>query len=155
MNLRVGLGYDIHPLVTGERGFYLGGVKVSREFYLFGHSDGDVLTHAIVDALLGAAHLGNIGGWFPENELNKNRRSLDFLSQLKEDLKGKWEIVNIDSVVIVEVVRLNRYVETMERTIADALGVSEELVSVKPKSGNGSVGDFVQSHAICFLKKVG
>ena len=128
---------------------------VSDEFYLHGHSDGDVLSHAIVDAILGAVKAGNIGLWFPENERNKGRRSIEFLAEVRTGLMDSWEIVNIDSVVVIEEVRLSELVGEIEESIAQALKVSSEIISVKPKSGNGSGARFVQSQAICLLRRVG
>ena len=152
---RIGLGYDVHPLKEGTKGLYIGGVKVSDSVYLSGHSDGDVLCHSIVDAILGASSMGNIGTWFPENDRNLGRRSLEFLEVLGEEIKGIWEIMNIDSVIVIESVRLSGFVEEIEKSIAGALGIGASVVSVKPKSGNGSVGSFAQAQAVCLLRKVG
>ncbi|MFZ2830299.1 MAG: 2-C-methyl-D-erythritol 2,4-cyclodiphosphate synthase [Mesotoga infera] len=152
---RTGIGYDVHPIARGNKGLFLGGVRVSDEFYLHGHSDGDVLSHAIVDAILGAVKAGNIGLWFPENERNKGRRSIEFLAEVRTGLMDSWEIVNIDSVVVIEEVRLSELVGEIEESIAQALKVSSEIMSVKPKSGNGSGAGFVQSQAICLLRRVG
>jgi 2-C-methyl-D-erythritol 2,4-cyclodiphosphate synthase len=152
---RTGIGYDVHPIARGNKGLFLGGVRVSDEFYLRGHSDGDVLSHAIVDAILGAVKAGNIGLWFPENERNKGRRSIEFLAEVRTGLMDSWEIVNIDSVVVIEEVRLSELVGEIEESIAQALKVSSEIMSVKPKSGNGSGAGFVQSQAICLLRRVG
>jgi 2-C-methyl-D-erythritol 2,4-cyclodiphosphate synthase len=152
---RIGIGYDVHPIARGNKGLFLGGVRVSDEFYLRGHSDGDVLSHAIVDAILGAVKAGNIGLWFPENERNKGRRSIEFLAEVRTGLMDSWEIVNIDSVVVIEEVRLSELVGEIEESIAQALKVSSEIMSVKPKSGNGSGAGFVQSQAICLLRRVG
>jgi len=152
---RAGIGYDVHPIARGNKGLFLGGVKVSDEFYLHGHSDGDVLSHAIVDAILGAAGAGNIGLWFPENEVNRSRRSIEFLAEVRTGLTDSWEIVNIDSVVVIGEVRLSGRIAEIEESIAQALKVSSEIISVKPKSGNGGGTQFVQSQAICLLRRVG
>ncbi|MBN2252360.1 MAG: 2-C-methyl-D-erythritol 2,4-cyclodiphosphate synthase [Kosmotogaceae bacterium] len=154
MNIRVGIGYDVHPILAGSKGLFLGGVKVSDSLYLSGHSDGDALCHAIVDAILGAASLGNIGTEFPEDDLNRDRRSLEFLFEISEAIRGHWQLLNVDTVVVIESVRLAGFVRSMIENISDALGVGSEIVNIKPKSGNGSSPDFVHAHAVCLLREV-
>ncbi|AKI97918.1 2-C-methyl-D-erythritol 2,4-cyclodiphosphate synthase [Kosmotoga pacifica] len=149
---RIGIGYDIHPLRHGNKGLYIGGVRVSNEFYSEGHSDGDVLIHAVVDAILGAAGKGNIGILFPETKDNLNRRSIEFLEIIRtEILNDAFELVNIDSVVIVEQIRLMPYLEEMVKNVARALGVGETRISIKPKSGNSMFKDSIQAYATCLL----
>ncbi|CCU85969.1 MAG: 2-C-methyl-D-erythritol 2,4-cyclodiphosphate synthase [Mesotoga sp.] len=155
MRIRVGIGYDIHSIKPGDRGMYLGGVKVSDTFYLAGHSDGDALCHAIVDAILGSTSSGNIGISFPEDEKNRDRRSIEFLMEVAESIRGRWRILNVDAVVVIEKVRLAGFVSSMTENVARALGIESEQVNVKPKSGNGSSPGFVQVHAVCLLEKVG
>jgi len=154
MNIRVGIGYDVHPIKVGNKGLFLGGVRVSDSLYLSGHSDGDVLCHAIVDAILGAASLGNIGTEFPENDLNRDRRSLEFLSEISGAMKGRWQLLNVDTVVVIESVKLAAFVRSMIENVAEALGVESNFVNIKPKSGNGSSPDFVHAHAVCLLREV-
>ncbi|KUK67648.1 MAG: 2-C-methyl-D-erythritol 2,4-cyclodiphosphate synthase, partial [Mesotoga infera] len=113
MNIRVGIGYDVHPIIVGNKGLFLGGVRVSDSLYLSGHSDGDVICHAIVDAILGAASLGNIGTEFPENDLNRDRRSLEFLSEISGAIEGRWQLLNVDTVVVIESVKLAGFVRSM------------------------------------------
>jgi len=154
MSIRVGIGYDVHPILVGNKGLFLGGVKVSDSLYLSGYSDGDALCHAIVDAVLGAASLGNIGIEFPEVDLNRDRRSLEFLFEVSEAIRGRWQLLNVDTVVVIESVRLAGFVRSMTENIAQALGVGSENVNIKPKSGNGSSPDFVHAHAVCLLREV-
>ncbi|HDP77363.1 MAG TPA: 2-C-methyl-D-erythritol 2,4-cyclodiphosphate synthase [Mesotoga infera] len=154
MSIRVGIGYDVHPILVGNKGLFLGGVKVSDSLYLSGYSDGDALCHAIVDAVLGAVSLGNIGIEFPEVDLNRDRRSLEFLFEVSEAIRGRWQLLNVDTVVVIESVRLAGFVRSMTENIAQALGVGSENVNIKPKSGNGSSPDFVHAHAVCLLREV-
>lgn len=154
MNTRFGIGYDVHPIVAGSKGLFLGGLKVSDSLYLSGHSDGDVLSHAIVDAILGACSLGNIGLRYPENSSNKDRRSIEFLKETADLIKGNWEVNNVDSVVVIEEIRLAGFVQSMIDNVASALGIESELVNIKPKSGNGSSPGFAKAYAVCLLRRV-
>lgn len=149
---RTGIGYDIHPLRQGNKGLYVGGIKVSDLYYAEGHSDGDALIHAIVDAVLGASGKGNIGMFFPENIENLNRRSLEFLECLRSEiLSGDFEIVNMDSVVIVEKIRLLPYLEKITESIAKVLGIERSKFNLKPKSGNGFFANSIQAYVTCLL----
>jgi len=146
--LRIGIGYDIHPLVTGRK-LVLGGIQIDFEEGLQGHSDADVLIHSICDALLGAAGLGDIGLLFPSTDIKyKNAPSTDFLRKVVALLResGK-EILNIDSVVIAQEPRLNPFFPQMKEAIASAAGVPADKVSVKAKSPEG-VGSFGRGEAI-------
>lgn len=88
--------------------------------------------------ILGAASLGNIGNEFPEDHSNRDRRSLEFLSEISEAIKGRWQLLNVDTVIVIESVRLAGFVRSMTENVAEALGVGSEFVNIKPKSGNGS-----------------
>lgn len=153
---RAGLGNDIHRLVPGRK-LILGGVQIPFEKGPLGHSDGDVLTHAICDALLGAAALGDIGVHFPDNSPRwHNAPSLVFLSRVSRLLNDAgYEIVNVDSTVGLERPRLAPHRAAIRRKLARALGVAPERVSVKAKSGEGvdSVGrgEAVRADAIALI----
>jgi|TARA_Y100000310_G_scaffold170284_1_gene170422 2-C-methyl-D-erythritol 2,4-cyclodiphosphate synthase len=133
--IKTGLGYDVHQLTEGEK-LILGGVQIPSEVGAIGHSDGDVLVHAIVDALLGAANLGDIGKFFPsENEQWKNADSLHFLSVAGEKVRGAgFEINHIDSVIILQKPKLSGFIPEMEYKIAYTLQLDEAQVSVKATS---------------------
>jgi 2-C-methyl-D-erythritol 2,4-cyclodiphosphate synthase len=137
-SIRVGTGYDVHPLVPGRR-LVLGGVYIPFDEGLDGWSDADALTHAIIDALLGAAALGDIGSHFPPGDLQyKDISSLLLLEKVKEKLAaGGWRVVNIDATVMAERPRLREYIDEMRRKLGQALGISIDRVSVKAGSGNG------------------
>ncbi|CUT01862.1 2-C-methyl-D-erythritol 2,4-cyclodiphosphate synthase [Candidatus Chrysopegis kryptomonas] len=132
--MRVGIGYDIHPLVEGRK-LYIGGVEIPSEKGSLGHSDGDVLIHAICDALLGAIGYGNIGELFPDtDEKFKDAKSEIFLKEVKKILDEKnFEIVNIDSTVILEEIKLSPFVEQIKNRLSSILDLSSDKISVKPK----------------------
>jgi 2-C-methyl-D-erythritol 2,4-cyclodiphosphate synthase len=136
--LRTGTGYDAHPLVK-KRKLVLGGVEIPFKKGLDGWSDADVLTHAIIDALLGAAALGDIGGHFPSGEPQyKDISSLTLLKEVGEKLAaGGWGIVNIDATVIAEEPKLAGYIDNMRRNLSDAIGIEVGRVSVKASTANG------------------
>ncbi len=130
--MRTGIGYDIHRLVS-ERKLILAGVTIPFEKGLFGHSDADVLTHAICDALLGAAGLGDIGLFFPDSDPNfKDKRSMYFLAEINAMLlTRKYEIKNIDSIIFAEAPTLSPYREAMQANIADTLKINPDLINIK------------------------
>jgi len=136
--LRIGTGYDAHPLVK-KRKLFIGGVEIPFDKGLDGWSDADVLTHAVIDALLGAAALGDIGGHFPPGEPRyKNISSLTLLKEVGEKLTaGGWRIVNIDATVIAEEPRLAEYIEGMRQNLSRTLGIEVDRVSVKASTANG------------------
>ncbi len=146
--MRVGIGYDIHALKKG-RPFILGGVRIPFARGSVSHSDGDVLLHAIVDALLGAAAAGDIGSFFPDTDPRwKGASSLVFIQKTRQLLrKKKLKIMNIDSVVIAEAPKLLSYRDKMRRVIAKALGVSTARVSVKAKT-HEKLGELGRGRAI-------
>ena len=130
--MRVGIGYDVHPLSPGHR-LVLGGVEVPSPQGLIGWSDADVLTHAVIDALLGAAALGDIGVHFPPGDPQyKGTSSLVLLARVGEMLKEKgWRVVNVDATVVAEQPRLKDYTAGMRQNLSQALGISPGQVSVK------------------------
>lgn len=141
--MRVGIGYDIHALVKG-RPLILGGVRISHPKGLSGHSDGDVLIHAIVDALLGASGQGDIGDHFSSQDPRyQGADSLLFVRKVREILKRRrFKIVHVDSVVLAEAPKLGPYKEKIRMSVAASLGVPASRVSVKAKTqeGFGAVG---------------
>ncbi|HEV2445332.1 MAG TPA: 2-C-methyl-D-erythritol 2,4-cyclodiphosphate synthase [Candidatus Sulfopaludibacter sp.] len=143
-SLRIGQGWDVHRIAPG-RPLILGGVAIPSEFGLDGHSDADVLSHAVTDALLGAAALGDIGMHFPDSDPRwKNADSLQFLRHARElALAQGYEIVNVDSTVILERPRLKDYRDAIREKLARALNVQVDRISVKFKTAEavGPVGE--------------
>ncbi|MBN2057724.1 MAG: 2-C-methyl-D-erythritol 2,4-cyclodiphosphate synthase [Candidatus Saganbacteria bacterium] len=156
--MRVGYGYDVHRLVKG-RPFILAGVDIPHKTGLLGWSDGDVLVHAIIDALLGAAGEGDIGSHFPPgDEKYKGIASLKLLEFVRELLRNRgWAINNIDSTIVLEEPRLAQHVAKIKANIASTLQIRLELVSVKAKTeeGLGFTGKSqgVAAHAVCLIHK--
>lgn len=138
MSFRVGHGYDIHSLAPGRR-LVLGGVEIEHEVGLVGHSDADVAAHAVIDALLGAAALGDIGTHFPDDdEQYKDADSMEMLWSTAKMLKSAgWKIGNVDVTVIAERPKLARYISVMRANLAGALGIEESRISVKATSNEG------------------
>lgn len=134
----MGQGYDVHRLVEGRK-LILGGVEVAHEKGLLGHSDADVLVHAICDALLGAAALGDIGRRFPDtDEKYRGISSLSLLAEVGKMLSAmECEINNIDATVIADTPKLAPYIDTMRRKIADTLGIGTGAVSIKATTQEG------------------
>lgn len=153
MDLRVGIGYDVHPLKEGLP-LILGGVSIPFSSGLVGHSDADVLLHAIMDALLGAAALGDIGTLFPPgNSRYKDISSLLLLKEVAAHLRhAGYEINNLDSVIVAERPRLAPYIGEMRQNIAEALGLGKNLTSVKATTtealGFTGRGEGIASYAI-------
>jgi 2-C-methyl-D-erythritol 2,4-cyclodiphosphate synthase len=141
--LRIGIGYDTHPLVKGRK-LVIGGVQVPFKKGLSGWSDADVLTHAIIDALLGAVALGDRGSHFPSGEPQyKDISSLTLLKEVKDKLAAKgWRISNIDAVVIAEEPKLAEFISQIELKLSQTLGIEASQVSVKASTANslGGVG---------------
>lgn len=154
--MRIGMGYDVHKLVEG-RPLILGGVTVPHTLGLLGHSDADVLTHAIMDALLGAAALGDIGKHFPDTDpAYEGISSMKLLRQVGQILTEKGYLIdNIDATVIAQKPKLRPYIEEMEKNIAKALEISADQVNVKAttEEGLGFTGtqEGISSQAICLL----
>ena len=136
--MRIGSGYDIHPLKPG-RELVIGGVKIEHAVGLDGHSDADVLTHAVIDALLGAAALGNLGEHFPPDDARyKDISSLELLSAAAAVVKkAGYRVINIDSTVVAEDPRLQPHLRAMQTNIAQRIGIVREAVSVKATSPEG------------------
>jgi len=155
----VGIGYDIHRL-SEDRELYLGGVKIDFDKGLVGHSDGDVLLHAICDALLGAANLGDIGQHFPPDDNKyKNISSNEILTRTSKFLENSGLFAkNIDAVVIAEAPKIQPYVNAMKKNIATILKISENSISVKGKTneGMGEIGEgkAIAVWAICEIESL-
>ena len=158
--LRIGHGYDVHRLVEG-RPLIIGGVNVPFEMGLLGHSDADVLTHAIVDALLGAAALGDIGRHFPDSdEAYRGADSLRLASYVAQLLKQNgYAIVNIDATLIAQRPKIAPLIEEMRQNLARALCIDVVQVNVKAttEEGLGFTGDGsgMAAHAVVLLEKIG
>ena len=156
--MRVGMGYDVHKLTEGRK-LILGGVEIPYEKGLLGHSDADVLLHAIMDALLGAAALGDIGKHFPDTDpAYEGISSLELLKKVGELLKEHtYFIGNIDATVIAQRPKLAPYREQMRENIADALHIEVDQVSIKATTEEGlgftGSGEGISSQAICLLEK--
>ena len=154
--MRVGMGYDVHRLVEGRK-LILGGVEIPYEKGLLGHSDADVLIHAIMDALLGAAALGDIGKHFPDTDPQyKGISSVELLKHVAKLLdKNNYVIENIDATVIAQRPKLRPYMEEMTKNIAGALGIEENRLNLKATTEEGlgftGTGERMASQAICSL----
>lgn len=156
--MRVGMGYDVHKLVEGRK-LILGGVDIAHEKGLLGHSDADVLVHAVMDALLGAAALGDIGKHFPDtDERYRGISSLKLLRHVAGLLEEKGYIVeNVDATVIAQRPKLRPYIDEMCRNMAAALGVEQEQINVKATTEEGlgftGSGEGISAQAVCLLEK--
>ncbi|TAH64283.1 MAG: 2-C-methyl-D-erythritol 2,4-cyclodiphosphate synthase [Anaerolineaceae bacterium] len=155
--MRIGTGYDVHRLIE-NRELIIGGVKIPYEKGLMGHSDADVLTHAIMDALLGAAALGDIGRHFPDSdEAYKGASSITLLKKVKELLEEKLYLIeNIDATIIAEEPKLSGYIPNMVSNIAAALDLEEDRVNIKAttEEGLGFTGEGlgIAANAVCLLE---
>ncbi|WP_032120605.1 2-C-methyl-D-erythritol 2,4-cyclodiphosphate synthase [Clostridium amazonitimonense] len=154
--MRIGLGYDVHKLVE-NRDLILGGVIVPHEYGLLGHSDADVLVHAIMDSILGAACLGDIGRHFPDNNATyKNISSLELLSKVLELITQKGFIVgNIDATIIAQKPKLSPYIDKMRSNISKTLNIDIDKINIKAttEEGLGFTGneEGIASQSICLL----
>ncbi|MGN0518367.1 MAG: 2-C-methyl-D-erythritol 2,4-cyclodiphosphate synthase [Acutalibacteraceae bacterium] len=154
--MRIGHGYDVHKLVEG-RDLILGGVKVPHDLGLLGHSDADVLVHAIMDSLLGAAALGDIGCLFPDNDdAYKGADSIELLKKVCDVLSDNgYKIINIDSTVIAQKPKLKQYIPQMREIISNACGLPLNCVSVKATTEEnlGFTGrcEGIAAHAVCMI----
>ena len=157
--MRVGMGYDVHKLVEG-RDLILGGVKIPHTLGLLGHSDADVLLHAVMDALLGAAALGDIGKHFPDTDPQyKGISSIKLLEYVAKLIEEKGYIVeNIDATTIAQKTKMRPYIEEMEKNIATALHIDVSQINVKAttEEGLGFTGaeQGISSQAICALTTI-
>jgi len=154
--MRIGTGYDVHRLVT-DRELVMGGVRIPYEKGLLGHSDADVLLHAIMDALLGAAALGDIGKHFPDSDpAYKGISSLVLLKKVGELLAGKGFLIeNIDATIIAQAPKMRPYIDTMRNNIAETLEMDTEHVNVKATTEEGlgfsGRGEGIAAQAVCLL----
>jgi len=154
----VGIGYDIHKLAKGES-LILGGIKIESEIGTVAHSDGDVLIHSIIDALLGAASLGDIGDYFPDTSPKyKNIDSTELLLTVKEMLdKNGYSIVNIDATVVLEKPKLSDYKLTIKNNLAKILDISEKQINIKATTNEklDSIGnsEAIAVFSVCQLGK--
>lgn len=157
--MRIGHGYDVHRLISGRK-LILGGVEIPFDYGLHGHSDADVLAHAVADALLGAASLGDIGKLFPDTDMKyKDAASMVLLSEVYARLEENgYEVLNIDSTIIAEKPKLAPYTDKMRRSIAEALKTDIDCISVKAttQEGLGFSGrcEGIAAHAIALIKKI-
>ena len=157
-DMRIGHGYDVHRLVEG-RDLILGGVRIDYEKGLLGHSDADVLTHAVMDALLGARAMGDIGKHFPDTDAKwKGADSLKLASAVRDLVTADgWQIGNIDVTVIAQAPKLAPHILNMRQNLADALGVDLDRVSIKATTeerlGFTGEGLGIAAHAVCLLTR--
>ena len=156
--MRIGHGYDVHRLVEG-RELILGGVTIEYNKGLLGHSDADVLIHAIMDALLGAAGLGDIGQHFPASDDKfKGISSLKLLERVNTLLKAQnFRIVNIDSTVILEEPKISKYIQSMKHNISSTLQCDVNLINIKATTEEGlgftGIREGIAAHAVVLIKK--
>ncbi len=158
MNIRIGEGWDVHALVPGRQ-LILGGVKIPHTTGLLGHSDADVLLHAITDAVLGAAGLGDIGRHFPDTDTQfKGADSSVLLQEAMRRVRAQgWELVNVDSTIVAQAPKLAPHMAAINAGVAKALGVSLDQVNVKAKTaeklGPVGMGQSIEARAVALLKK--
>lgn len=158
LNIRSGIGYDIHRLNSGN-GLYIGGIKVSDNLKFVSHSDGDVLIHALIDSLLGAIGEEDIGEKFPDtDEKYKNISSSILLEEVVKLLsKKKFEIINIDSVLIAEKPGISKYKSQIKKNITGILKISPDRFNLKAKTGEGmgevGRGESIECYCICMVRK--
>ena len=158
MKHKIGIGYDIHRLVAGRK-LFLGGIEVPFGKGLLGHSDGDVLIHAVIDALLGALGEGDIGRLFPDTDPRyKGIRSLELLADVAARLKKKKaRVVNIDTVIVTQAPKLGPYINNMKKALAPVLGLDREDLGIKAKTNEGlgpvGQGRAMACWAVVLLKK--
>jgi len=155
----IGIGYDIHRLVQGRK-LYLGGIEINFDKGLLGHSDGDVLIHAICDALLGAANLGDIGFHFPpDDERYKDMSGNEILKRVSRFLENSGLLPkNIDAVVVAEAPKILPYKEKIKKNIATILKISEDMISIKGKTNEGlghiGEGKAIAAWAVCEVTRL-
>lgn len=156
--LRIGNGYDVHKLIEGRK-LILGGVEIPHTKGVLGHSDGDVLIHAIMDAMLGALALGDIGQHFPDTDMKyENIDSTILLTRVKELIRERgYRVVNLDSIIVLQKPKVKPYIEAMRKRVAEVLEIDVEQVSVKATTEEklGFTGDElgVKSYCVVLLEK--
>jgi len=159
MSFRIGEGWDVHALVPGRK-LVLGGVDIPHSSGLLGHSDADVLLHAITDAVLGAAGLGDIGRHFPDTDAQfKGADSSVLLAEAMRRVRAQgWELVNVDSTIVAQAPKLAPHMAAINAGVAKALGVQTDQVNVKAKTaeklGPVGMGQSMEARAVVLLKKV-
>jgi 2-C-methyl-D-erythritol 2,4-cyclodiphosphate synthase len=158
--MRVGLGIDVHAFAAPDEGrrLVLGGVEIPSERGLLGHSDADVLAHAITDALLGAAGLQDIGHYFPDtDERYSDADSIELLREVRGLVGGSWSVANVDAVVICERPKIRDHREAMRKNLAAALGTEESRVGVRgtttERLGFPGRGEGIAAQAVCLLER--
>ena len=157
--MRIGNGYDVHKLTEGRK-LILGGTEIPYEKGLLGHSDADVLVHAVMDALLGAAALGDIGKLFPDSDSSfKDISSLVLLKKVGDVLNSEnYTIINIDSIIAAQSPKLAPYIEQMRKNISDTLSIPISDVGIKATTtehlGFEGRGEGISAYAVCLLKKI-
>jgi len=156
--MRIGIGYDVHPLVDGRK-LVLGGVEIPYEQGLYGWSDADVCIHAIIDALLGASALGDIGQHFPADEVEwKGVSSVFLLDNVVKKLKSRnFRIGNIDVTIVAEKPVLRDYIDLMREKVSKTMGIDEDRVSIKASTQNGlgfiGAGKGIAAHAVALIEE--
>ncbi len=157
--MRIGHGYDVHKLVEGRK-LIMGGVEIPYEKGLLGHSDADVLLHAISDALLGAAALGDIGKLFPDTDPQfKGADSLRLMAEVYRQIEEKgYRVVNVDATIIAQRPKMRNYIDTMRDNIAKTLSVDIDCINVKAttEEGMGFTGEGlgISAHAVCLIDNI-
>jgi 2-C-methyl-D-erythritol 2,4-cyclodiphosphate synthase len=155
--MRIGLGFDVHAFQAGRK-LILGGVEIDYPMGLAGHSDADVLTHAIMDAILGACGLGDIGIHFPDSDMKyKNISSLLLLEEVRKKMEGKdFSIVNIDSILIMQKPKVSKYIAGMRKNIAGTLKIDESDINIKATTTEGlgfcGRGEGIAAKCVVLLK---
>jgi 2-C-methyl-D-erythritol 2,4-cyclodiphosphate synthase len=158
MNIRIGEGWDVHALVPGRK-LILGGVEIAHSAGLLGHSDADVLLHAITDAVLGAAGLGDIGRHFPDTDAQfRGADSSVLLAEAMRRVRAQgWELVNVDSTIVAQAPKLAPHMAAINAGVAQALGVALDQVNVKAKTaeklGPVGMGQSIEARAVALLHK--
>jgi len=158
MNIRIGEGWDVHALVPGRK-LILGGVEIAHTTGLLGHSDADVLLHAVTDAVLGAAGLGDIGRHFPDSDAQfKGTDSSVLLAEAMRRVRAQgWELVNVDSTIVAQAPKLAPHMAAIQSGVAHALGVAPEQVNVKAKTaeklGPVGQGQSMEARAVALLRR--
>jgi 2-C-methyl-D-erythritol 2,4-cyclodiphosphate synthase len=158
--MRVGLGVDVHAFAAPEEGrrLVLGGVEIPSDRGLLGHSDADVLAHAVMDALLGAAGLEDIGHYFPDTDQRyRDADSIELLREVRGLVGGSWGVANVDAVVICERPKIRDHREAMRKNLAAALGIEETRVGVRgtttERLGFPGRGEGIAAQAVCLLER--
>ncbi|MEW9094562.1 MAG: 2-C-methyl-D-erythritol 2,4-cyclodiphosphate synthase [Clostridiaceae bacterium] len=157
--MRIGMGYDVHRLVEGRK-LIIGGVEIPYEKGLLGHSDADVLLHALMDSILGAAALGDIGKHFPDKDDSyKDISSVKLLKEVKKIVENKgYKVANIDSTIIAQSPKMAPYIEEMRMKVSETLDISVDMINIKATTEEGlgftGSGEGISAQSICLLSKI-